>query len=195
MRFISLSGITAAAALAGLALVGSLASAASVPPSNRIATTEDLVALDTYMGDYFQFQPKPAIITPKDSTPIHQREKNGNYFAVELYNPGGYLQRELTVTMTNKLGKPHRIDMVDYSEGSQVDKPNNILVLNYDERNENVVSYRLDTQGKIVLAEVQKNADGTNDLNVTLHPAGKKFTLKNVPLWDGKDRLFPSNKA
>ncbi|RKP05489.1 hypothetical protein THASP1DRAFT_32674 [Thamnocephalis sphaerospora] len=195
MRFISLSGATATVALASLALVGSLASAASVPSQGRVATAEDLAALKQHLGDYFQLQPRPALAKPKDSTPIYQREKSGNFFAVELYTPGGYLQRELTVMTTTKLGGIRHVEIADYNEGSRSDKLNNSLDVEYDESEKQAVSYKLKTQKGTMSATVQKNADNTNDLNVTLQPGGKTFTLKNVPLWDGKTPLFSNGKA
>ncbi|RKP04939.1 hypothetical protein THASP1DRAFT_26497 [Thamnocephalis sphaerospora] len=185
MRFISLSGITAAAALAGLALMGSLAGAASVPTPGRLATAEDLATLKTYLGDYFQFQPQPAIVKPEGLVCAYHRGKGGFVDTMTFHTPEGEDIRRMTAMATTKSGQPSRIEMVDLYNESPIYGITGTLYLGYGESSENVLSYKLGTRNGIVLAEVQKGADGTNDLEVTLHPAGKKFTLKNVPLWDG----------
>ncbi|RKP05446.1 hypothetical protein THASP1DRAFT_26060 [Thamnocephalis sphaerospora] len=195
MRFISRSGVTATVALVGLTFVGSLASAASMLPRGHIATAEDLATLKSYLGDYLQFQPQPGLAKPKGSVVTSFRDGTGHIGAIEIRTPSKVMLRELTVMTVTKVGKPRYIEMVDSKDGKQVPELSNAITLGYDEQGDKVMSYKLVTQNGYVTASVEKNADGTNDLNVMLWPADEEFKLKNVPLWDGKEPFFPGDKA
>ncbi|RKP04614.1 hypothetical protein THASP1DRAFT_33598 [Thamnocephalis sphaerospora] len=192
MRLVSLFCAVVAATFAGLAFANSFVGAFPAQRASRVAASpEDLAALEVHSNGHFTLQPYFALLRPEGTHVAYNRNHLGRVMSIDIFTAERTIRQVLLSSVNSE--RIYYIEMRDFSQSGELIGTATIVELHYDESNEKVVSYGIKTSRGRIFATVRQNDDGASDMDVTLQPGHRSFTLKNVQPWDGTDILLISN--
>ncbi|RKP04593.1 hypothetical protein THASP1DRAFT_33623 [Thamnocephalis sphaerospora] len=201
MRFASLLSTTFTV-FAGLSLVGSLASARSVPTVSVMQLTPtgrtpvplpNAKAFFSARGNYHvQTVPYFAFHQPQGTRPAYRKDGRGRIVGIDFVNARKRAVRKLEINWLDNSNKIGNVAIRDLPFKSY---PDTNVLTGFGANNAGLQQYRIVTSRTSIDLKAPRAGDYTN-MFVNVLPDRKNFALNNILPWDGKSLpLAPGPKV
>ncbi|RKP08161.1 hypothetical protein THASP1DRAFT_30024 [Thamnocephalis sphaerospora] len=192
MRFTSFLGTLAAATLAGLALIGSLASALTVPPRSStpsvlpqelLPTSDGITALKEF-SELFILDPSFAVVKPEGANALIKRNRRRKVKSIRFANADSVTVGSVLVEYRTDNHMPEYMTIKRHTlDGNVSDVA--VIEFEYDEDYRVVETFRLEVPRKSAIAEQYAHPNGSTTMLLNL-PDMATIETHGVQLWDGR---------